>query len=66
MHTTASYNSKERRGKHYIFHTEENCFLQKEREGGKTYFLILKDKTSSHLPSHKKTTTTSYINITKK
>lgn len=33
MHTTASYNSKERRGKHYIFHTEENCFLQKESHG---------------------------------
>lgn len=58
MHTIASYNSKETRGKHYIFHTEENWFLQKKRvmdgEGGKTYFLILKDKTSPHLLFHKK------------
>lgn len=31
MHTTGSYNSMERRGKHHIFNTEENCFfLQKE------------------------------------
>lgn len=30
IHTTGSYNSKGRRGKHHIFNTEENCFFTKK------------------------------------
>lgn len=65
MHATGSYNSKERRGKHYLFNTEENCFFTKRESwiDREVYFLILKDKTSSHLPSHKNKTKRNKIKV---